>query len=484
MFKDPFAAAGSESDPSGRSSSPLVPRFTADTSGATLHRPNAPANVSAGHALNVTSSKAVADTMAMLKDGLAEMHRKYGIHDAQLEALENNVSTIEGIYADLSHDVGVLCAENRAMIETINQCLSCISRLEDELESLHENGIAPSADGINTHDVDGQHKGIVMAGNDHDMAGGKKQRNNRLSNIVRAAMYHLIGIDSKTVPPSSLHEGVFWSGEVGDENRALRPNWETWNVNKVAWVREIVQKIQTDGMCWHSGLTSEQLQNMAMSDIEVAINSVWETMRARVKASQKSKAEHHVNKIKNRRTARKKKPASVKRSEMMFLLELKGAEYDYLFDWKYQSTDESQRSDQQGPIQSDAVSSDDDSDAPRSKTKPWISHPPTYHLAAVEPLVVRLDQQVFRAHQRSNNAQGNTYHSHIRGARAEKELPSRKGAKAGALISRSQVSAGWLAAHPVNDLPSHIAMDVEVNENENDVDDEDGEGPQIDPALQ
>ncbi|KZT12111.1 uncharacterized protein LAESUDRAFT_710579 [Laetiporus sulphureus 93-53] len=111
-------------------------------------------------------------------------------------------------------------------------------------------------------------------------------------------------------------------------------------------------------------MSAEELQRTSIADIESAICAVWDMLRVKHRAAWKDEKLLDAN-----------REVFAQSEEQEHLSALVDPKYNFLFEWKYQSTDESS-DDEGGPIDSEI--SEEKCDKPANWQSEWISRPPDY----------------------------------------------------------------------------------------------------------
>ncbi|KAH9927897.1 hypothetical protein B0H21DRAFT_763021 [Amylocystis lapponica] len=210
----------------GRTGANPAPQVGTNTGGAagpggTQSRTNAPPTG--------TGNKSVADLITRLRTELAKLTAL----QAQQEAGMEIGIQVEGFSTTRKLGERVLALENR-----LAEFLHRFSALEKAVDEL-------------------QVGGVMQHANPADEGDAKPRKRNNALQVVRACLYGYMGITKATPPPEPLPDGRFWTEDDPESpDRLLRPHWDEWSENQVAWLREMVHAVQDKGYKYSNSMTS------------------------------------------------------------------------------------------------------------------------------------------------------------------------------------------------------------------------------------
>ncbi|EIW56567.1 uncharacterized protein TRAVEDRAFT_30055 [Trametes versicolor FP-101664 SS1] len=244
---------------------------------------------------------------------------------------------------------------------------------------------------------------------------------------LRSVLQGMMGVRKKALLPKPMKRG-FWSDEDPlSPTRLLRPRWEDgWPTNREGWVADVVQKVKRDGRRWSTSLSQEMLNILPDDVIEDGLETCFGNMAKRYKERRDQTKATREETLMYKRQRRRKVIKAGERSDVReHIPALVGPEWDWFFQWQYQSTDESDHSgptsaidpdtEQEGPALTDAAKAK----AARvpARTRPWKQRAPAYRGATVTALYNQVDAVVYseRATDDAEAIQGNTHHVRIRG---------------------------------------------------------------------
>ncbi|KAH9854263.1 hypothetical protein C2E23DRAFT_726787 [Lenzites betulinus] len=277
---------------------------------------------------------------------------------------------------------------------------------------------------------------------------------------VRAVFIGLMGVTKKARPPPVIKQGFWTVQDPNDPTRLLRPRWDDgWDDNRVGWVIEAVQTVKQDARRWSSALPQQMLDVLPEDVIESGLESSFNTWAKRYRTLRDKDAEARLKlRIANRCRARKHTKAADRQSVRHKVPRLAGAEFDWMFEWPYQSTDESDSA----PVDPGIAPDTDNERAPpvlsrmSIKMRPWITYSPAYRESVVNVAFDEVDAHVFASQQEAEKVNTNGTAHHLRTRRdtraaEESVLPivrKRRGAKPGdtvpAKIPLALVNKEWL----------------------------------------
>ncbi|KAH9935844.1 hypothetical protein B0H21DRAFT_834554 [Amylocystis lapponica] len=458
-FLNPFGGQG-------RAPANAAPQATASSSNpSTAPRPGAlPSGVQSAN-----GAKYLADQIAALRTEMRSVQSTQKTHGVDLEKM---TATLENVIAGADEVAETVAMLSQAQHDLLARVWEAEQNLQDfQLEFAQFRDAHTAAGGVDP--------GGAAAPGGEDKAATKKLHN-ALQNVVRACLNELMGITKGANLPEPLVAGRFWThDDPTHPDRLLRPRWDEWNENKLMWLRDVVTKVKTHGSEYSGAMTAQELLGIPLSTIENAIEASYETMKQKYKNAHGPLAKKLEKACMQRRKARKINKATERKAHRGTVPELCDEEYEFIFTWPYQSTDESDHESDAGAIDPD-TDNEGDNEVPNivARTKPWKTRTPTYRNPAIEPHLTRLDRNIQAARRvaagASKSNQGNTHHPRVRGEPKNKGLPSiRKSTKTAVVkIPRAMIDPEWLGANPEYNLPSLIAVDKD-----------DGEGGEMEVGL-
>ncbi|KZT08518.1 uncharacterized protein LAESUDRAFT_757750 [Laetiporus sulphureus 93-53] len=306
------------------------------------------------------TGKTMSDLFKRLDKDLQKAKEGLAFHDKNYDKLREQLDLSHKAVNRWGDDMEKLQRYVRSMVLNQEQAVQHISALEGECDELRKElyemrqflGSNRFIKELNEMD---EHTSDVAQNEQSEVhpKSRKKRCDNPLHAVVRNVLQHLMGIDSKTAPHAPLGQGQFWTDDKNEDERLLRLTWETWQENDVVWGRMVAKKIWADGSRWSNALSAKELQKLSLAEIENAMQD------------QESK------KVTRQQTGRKLMKAKEQMNYRKNIPELSGKEYDFIFNWKYQSTDESDDDDEEtGPIDADTSGDDTAQDKPSSKQCP------------------------------------------------------------------------------------------------------------------
>ncbi|KAH9950629.1 hypothetical protein B0H21DRAFT_686457 [Amylocystis lapponica] len=387
------------------------------------------------------SAKAVADLITRLRTELAKLTALQAQQEAGMEDMGIQV---EG----LLDDTGTLGERVLALENRLAEFLHRFSALEKAVDELQVGGVMQHANPADEGDAK------------------PRKRNNALQSVVRACLYGYMGITKATPPPEPLPDGRFWTEDDPESpDRLLRPHWDEWSENQVAWLREMVHAVQDKGYKYSNSMTSEKIAAVPISTIEAAIEASYESMRQRYKALHQPLTDQQERARQNRRKGRKKAKATERENHRAEVPALQAPGFNFAFKWQYQSTDESDNEGGAIDANTDNESDDEVPVVTNSRQRPWKSRPPQYRVPLVNEQLRILDKRVV-AEQLNSSNQGNAHHARVVGEPKNTPLPTirkaRNTATASVKIPRTMVDAQWLAENPYSNKASLMAPEDEV----------------------
>ena len=104
---------------------------------------------------------------------------------------------------------------------------------------------------------------------------------------MRTYLHEIMGLRKGGNLPDSLPHGQFWTvDDPDDPNRLLRPQWDEWGPNKGGWLQDVAIKVRSRGHKYSNAMKPEALKLLTLPAIQHAIETSYETMRARYKLEQ------------------------------------------------------------------------------------------------------------------------------------------------------------------------------------------------------
>ncbi|KAJ3014375.1 hypothetical protein NUW54_g1322 [Trametes sanguinea] len=190
---------------------------------------------------------------------------------------------------------------------------------------------------------------------------------------------------------------------------------------------------------------AELFAGLTEVQIEKAVHTCWKTF---VKCCRQQKAEKNDYKLIGKIKGRKRAKAKARREERASVAELNGPGYEYLFQWQYQSTDESTVEARPGAV--NPLTNNEGTPTLQATRKVWVLHAPAYRLETTTRLLDRLDAFVITKREKAAKVsnRGNTFRERLRGAQREGDqssLPVLQRRSGVTMIPQSMVSDVWLA---------------------------------------
>ena len=188
--------------------------------------------------------------------------------------------------------------------------------------------------------------------------------------LTRAMMRRLMNItEHDETPPDPLDTGKFWTSDNPvDEHRYLRPNWSTWHPNIQGWVNEVGEKIISQGSQYYVPPIVQReafFASLKPGEIEKCIKTYYKSLQARYLKAQQPQEKRQSSAVTNRHNTRKNTVSKHMRSNHKGLTlsqkarwrtdsrdkvpEVVGPEWDWLFEARYQSTDDSESEGEEQP---------------------------------------------------------------------------------------------------------------------------------------
>ncbi|KAH9850176.1 hypothetical protein C2E23DRAFT_887610 [Lenzites betulinus] len=290
----------------------------------------------------------------------------------------------------------------------------------------------------------------------------KGRRDNALQDAIRTCLFSLMGITSKNPLPEPMQlEGTWWeavyngSGNNITSESLLRPHWSRpWANNEAGWSLKVAIRIQRRGTEYTTALSQEHLASLSRERITDALRVVFLSMAKRWKMENggEGAAAKKERNLQAKSKARKKQKALARALMRAKVVDAQSEVHNYLFQWQYQSSDDSEF-EEFLPAAKRTVDPETDDEEPNSlaaaplKRKVWMSHSPGWRLDETNAMLDEIDVWVRKDRERERVGQGNTYRPRQRGsARLWKEtcLPSLVRSKGAVLIPRVKVHSAWL----------------------------------------
>ncbi|RDX44359.1 hypothetical protein OH76DRAFT_1359800 [Lentinus brumalis] len=366
---------------------------------------------SRGHAGQSGSSRQLTDMIMGLR--------------TKLEAVEDKTLQMEGSIANLTREnrhmnkkIAELTSKNEELKIAIAECGSRVVHLEGVLEDLAEDLAGP---------VDGQGSQAAQISNTDPVELVKTSAT--LADMsttdffacMRAVMQGLMGIDKKDPPPKPMKQGYWSTPDPAHPNRLLRPRWEEgWESNRVAWGSDAVQKVKADARRFSSVLSQEMLDALPEDVIMKGINTTFNTHLKNWKAiNDSTAADRKLKAQKARRHTRKGKKALERYKYRQAVPELCTPEFSFIFQARYQSTDESDDEEDASALDPNTDVEGDATTKARKKRqrdRPWVQRTPAWRTAEVNGLLDRLDAAITAILDEKESTQGNSRHARVRGS--------------------------------------------------------------------
>ncbi|KAI0721170.1 hypothetical protein C8Q72DRAFT_898161, partial [Fomitopsis betulina] len=368
------------------------------------------------------------DTLRELENTVESLQSRLQIMEDQVKKLTRENSRLSVAVAEMQ----TMSEEQRElgdeMVERVQDVKGRIAYLENlSMDDGEQEG--RDADAVGGTPVG---EGVIVAS-----ASKSELKTRAFFACIRAVLLGLMGIRKKDMLPEVMRRG-FWSSEnVMDPKRLLRPRWDDgWPVNRAGWVGEVVQKVKQDGRKWSTSLAQEMLNVLPDDVVEDGLETCFGTLAKRYReARDKSKGAQEETRIQNRRRRRKVMKASERSAVRNKIPSLKGLEHDWMFQWQYQSTDESDSD----PVTATALDPDTEDEGHGlnslgtkgpARTRPWRQRAPAYRPQAVsthlciddgDQVTAKFDEvdvEVFKACNAADTDtnQGNTHRARKRGA--------------------------------------------------------------------
>ncbi|CDO76805.1 hypothetical protein BN946_scf185033.g2 [Trametes cinnabarina] len=409
----------------------------------------AAASMARGGTANISStattvtSKGASQALAAIKNKLEKLSADVNEHEADIEKNTYAINDALTLAEDSNTLARELC-ERVSTLETVSATL--LDRI------LAAEARMDAAQAIMRRS---ESESDVREGEDEEKNKSKStKRKNALQDAVRRCMRSFMHIVESEDLPAPLGGKRFWleTEHVPDDGsplvreRRLCPDWErSWAENQAEWLLDVAHRIKQNGVSYtKTPGAAELFKGLTDVQIEKAIQTCWKTFVKRYKAQ---KAEKNDEKLMGKIKGRKRAKAKAWRDERGSVPELAGAEHDYLFQWQYQSTDESTIEAREGVI--DPHTDNEGTPTPQATRKVWVSHAPAYRLESINALLDRLDVFVFAKRQAvaKTSNRGNTFKERVRGAvRAfdQSQLPVLQRRSGTTMIPRCMVKEEWL----------------------------------------
>ncbi|KIP04678.1 hypothetical protein PHLGIDRAFT_120506 [Phlebiopsis gigantea 11061_1 CR5-6] len=428
------------------------------TAGVSLYRNNQnQPKASSGKSLTERIPKQVSDQLATLTEKVTQlcidMKKEKKDTDKLFDNANELTGNLEGVRAlidDVQDEVRDIEADINDIKQSLQEVLAAVKQIGQKHAKDEPNGAELRPD----HEDDD--------GYDGDGEAGKPTGSKRLSRLcgsqglARAVLRKLMQFyDYHTRPPHPLPNEQYWTTDnTNDPSRSLRPTWDTWTPNREAWLDDAVKRAKISGHDIHE-ISREEITGLTTVQIEAAFETAWSSLRVKYHSGNKSQEQEIEKKRGKRRYTRKDQKAKERAEARKSLPQLQGADYDWLFQAKYQSSDWSQS---EGEANALAVGKptaiDSDGEGPPGQTRvrtvkapakgsaPWVRHRPLYRLAEVNNTIDIIDGVM--ATNRQNK--GSTHRAVQFGAAVDRALPAQRSGTV--LIPRSQINLDWLASHP------------------------------------
>ncbi|KAI9065737.1 hypothetical protein FKP32DRAFT_1602181 [Trametes sanguinea] len=327
------------------------------------------------------TSKGASQALAALKNKIEKLSADVNEHEADIE---KNAHAVDNALA-LAEDASTLAQDLCERVETLE---TVAASLVDRVQSLEKrveaaSGVPTSSEESDAEDG-GEKKRRVKKGN-------AAKRKNALQDAVRRCMRSFMHIVDSEDLPAPLGGKRFWleSQPVADDGtpaaseRRLRPDWErSWADNQAGWLLDVVHRIRENGASYTKtpGAT-ELFAGLTEVQVESAIHTCWKTFVKKYRAQKAEKTKLENDKVTGKIKGRKRAKAKARRDERANVPELAKAEYNHLFQWQYQSTDESTVEVTQDVV--DPLTETEGTPTPQQTRKIWVSHAPAYRLETV-----------------------------------------------------------------------------------------------------
>ncbi|KAH9889469.1 hypothetical protein C8Q73DRAFT_793667 [Cubamyces lactineus] len=295
-----------------------------------------------------------------------------------------------------------------------------------------------------------------------------KERNNALHDAVRKCLYSLMGISTSEKLPRPLGGGTFWESRPMSPQREgldgetlmesiLRPDWDRpWAVNKKGWVYRATSRIKANGHDYTSALSQEQLESLSRDTIDHTIQVVFKNLvrNWKLQTEGNGMAQKQARNLSQKMNGRKKTKVEARESVRYKVLEAGKPEYDFLFQWQYQSSDESEV-EEIVPLSHAVIDPDTEDEGDikpnlrgRAKArKVWVSHAPAWRLPETNTVLDMLDVHVSQQRAENTSGRGNMYRPRKRGDPRPDHLtslPVLTGSKSTIRIPYDMINPAWL----------------------------------------
>ncbi|KAL1943374.1 hypothetical protein VTO73DRAFT_4449 [Trametes versicolor] len=394
---------------------------------------------------NAVSQKHVSQNLALLKSKIEKLSAQVNEQEADTE---KNTHDLKSALA-LAEDAAMLAQKLDTRVESLETVLAPLVGRVAALEAcarMEKPGTRSSGS-----DSDGGEKGDDAKAKE---AKKKRDRKNKLQDAVRRCLRSFMNVVDTENLPAPLGNGEYWleSEHVGDDGavvntRSLRPDWErSWPDNKTGWLRDISHRIKENGAAY---LKASQVTFDRVTDAQIdsAIQTCWKTFVKRYKMEKAAKKKEPVDqKAIAKKNGRRRTKFDGRVLYRSLVPELMASRYDYLFQYQYQSSEESTVKEVlSGAI--DPLSDNEHSPTPPSTRTVWLSRWPAHRKSQTNILLDRLDAIVALKRAENKTNRGNTYTERRRGLPRsdEKSKLPLMSKKTGILIPRSMISKRWLA---------------------------------------
>ncbi|KZV62782.1 hypothetical protein PENSPDRAFT_739176 [Peniophora sp. CONT] len=322
-----------------------------------------------------------------------------------------------------------------------------------------------------------------------DLADAKTDRDNLLSGIMRAVIYHCMGINSNDRLPDPLPQGCWTDPDPEDENgtQLLRPRWKDGApANRKLWYDSYVKVLRAKaGEIHDAPIPDGFLATYKDTDIKNRISrTLLKNLKDKWLVQQKSKDEQEHLTWRNKIDARKRARAKLLLDSG--IIDLLPKEYRepalaWIFEWQAQSSEESDGP----PSEDDEPSADETTEETETPVKElgWIRYSPSYRSPSCQAMFDAIIT-LLNAWIRQKNAQsGGKKKTMLRfpgGERSVDRVP-----RTLVKVSRWAVDDTWTKDHPNEE--AYMADDEEEDEGQGERAREQSAQPapeaNIDPSL-
>ncbi|KAH9856061.1 hypothetical protein C2E23DRAFT_882193 [Lenzites betulinus] len=275
----------------------------------------------------------------------------------------------------------------------------------------------------------------------------KKERDNALQDTVRTCLYSLMGVTAKTPLPKPCELQETWweaaytrdteDNDMITKESLLRPQWGLpWTENEAGWSLKVAVRIQSRGTEYTTALTQEHLASLSRETVIGAIRAVFMSMAKRWKMESAGEHGEEQRQLRNslaKCKMRKKQKCIARTSMRKHVPRALDSQLDYLLQWQYQSTDESEV--------------EDVVPAPKQSIDPDTDEEPEHHKTAKSSLCTVWVSRALGWRQEETNDILDEIDGLVRKERAREKktkLPNMSRVKKAVLIPRVMVHSAWL----------------------------------------